>query len=150
MGRRLFDQLMMVAIMLMTFAHFLSEQKSLENYSFISLQSWHKLINVFLLIEQCSLVLYLGGLSKDVENALFGINLILILVLQERDSVQGEIKYSVIPLALNNSYLFITNFRSLTRANNEVPSSAKFANEPVPSSPSSSSCQDAAKYKKDK
>jgi len=51
MGRRLFDQLMMVAIMLMTFAHFLSEQKSFEYYCFIPLQSWHKLINVFLLIE---------------------------------------------------------------------------------------------------
>ena len=119
MGRRLFDQMMIAAIMVMTFAHFLSEQKSLSAYSFIPLQSWHKLINVFLLIEQCSLVLYLGGLSKDLENTLFGINLVLILVFQERDSVHGEIKYSVIPLAMNNAYLIITNLRSLTRSDDQ-------------------------------
>ena len=117
-GRRLFDQMMIFAIMIMTFAHFLSEQKSCDQYSFIPLQNWHKLINVFLLIEQCSLVLYLGGLSKDLENTLFGINLILILVFQERDSVEGEIKYSVIPLVMNNAYLFFTNFRSLTSSSN--------------------------------
>ena len=70
------------------------------------------------------MVLYLGGLSKDVENALFGLNLIMILVLQERDSVKGEIKYSVIPLALNNAYLFITNLRSLAiNKHDSVPSS---------------------------
>mmetsp|Transcript_5033 Transcript_5033/g.7564 ORF Transcript_5033/g.7564 Transcript_5033/m.7564 type:complete len:110 (-) Transcript_5033:849-1178(-) len=70
-------------------------------------------MNVLLLIEQCSLVLYLGGLSKDTENILFGLNLILILVFQERDSTTGEIKYSVIPLAMNNTFLFLSNCRSL-------------------------------------
>ena len=66
-------------------------------------------MNIFLLIEQCSLVLYLGGLGKDVEKTLFGINLILILVMQEKDEVHGEIKYSMIPLIINNTYLFLTN-----------------------------------------
>ena len=73
-------------------------------------------MNVFLLIEQCSLVLFLGNLSgtltNDVEATLFGINLILILILQEKDSVKGEIKWSVLPLIVNNSYMVYTNFKS--------------------------------------
>ena len=36
-GRRYFDQMMFYAIMIMTFAHFLAEQKRLESYSFIPL-----------------------------------------------------------------------------------------------------------------
>lgn len=99
--------------MVLTLAHFLSEQKSLQPYSFIPLSNWHKLINVFLLLEQCSLVLYIGGLTPDAQNVLFGLNLLLILVLQEKDSVHGEIKYSVIPLALNNLFLFATNFTNI-------------------------------------
>jgi len=51
MGRRFFDQMMIYAIMVMIFLHFLSMQTSLEPYSFIPLRNWHKLINVFLLIE---------------------------------------------------------------------------------------------------
>ena len=112
-GRRYFDQIMIYAIMAATFAHFLSEQKTFQPYSFIPLASWHKIMNVLLLVEQCSLVLYLGGLSKETESILFGLNLIMIIVFQERDSVTGEIKYSIIPLAMNNTFLFITNCRSL-------------------------------------
>jgi len=110
----MFDQMLLYAIMLITVCHFMAEQKCLMDYSFIPLKNWHKLVNVFLLLEQCSLVLYLGDLGKDVEHTLFGINLILILVMQEKDEVHGEIKYSMIPLCINNSYLFLTNFRSLT------------------------------------
>lgn len=110
MGRRMFDQMMIVAIMVISMCHFLAEQKTLQPYSFIPLRNWHKLVNVFLLLEQCSLVLYLGELSHDIERTLFGLNLILILILQEKDEVKGEIKYSMIPLCLNNSYLFFTNF----------------------------------------
>ena len=62
--------------------------------------------------------MYLGGLSKDVENTLFGINIFLILITQEKDSSTGEIKYSVIPLALNNTYLFFSNLRGLTSSEN--------------------------------
>jgi hypothetical protein len=103
---------MIGSIMVMIVAHFMSEQKSLQPYCFIPLKNWHKLINVFLLVEQCSLVLYVGGVSREVENLLFGLNLVLILVLQEKDSVHGQIKYSVIPLAINNIY-FLTNSKSL-------------------------------------
>jgi hypothetical protein len=71
--------------MFMIFAHFFSEQQSLKPYAFIPLRNWHKLINVVLLIEQCSLVLYLGRrsqtISKEMEGFMFGINLVMILVL---------------------------------------------------------------------
>lgn len=113
LGTRMFDQMMVYAIMALTFAHFMCELQTFRDWCFIPLESWHKLLNVFLLIEQCSLVLYLGGLSKEVENTLFGINLILILITQEKDSSTGEIKYSIIPLVVNNLYLFLTNLNSL-------------------------------------
>jgi len=70
LGSRRFDQTVVGAIMLMIFAHFLSEQKSLKQFSFIPLPSWHKLINVLLLIEQCSLVLYLGRVTNSVSKEL--------------------------------------------------------------------------------
>jgi hypothetical protein len=49
--------------MAMILTHFLSEQQCLKAYSFIPLSNWHKLINTSLLIEQCSVVLYLGRVS---------------------------------------------------------------------------------------
>ena len=109
----MFDQIMLAAIMLSTLCHFMAEQKSLQSIAFIPLASWHKLVNTFLLVEQCSLVLYLGNLSgtlsKDIEATLFGVNLLLIMVMQEKDSVTGEIKWSILPLALNNTYMLGTN-----------------------------------------
>lgn len=130
----MFDQMMLYALMLITFAHFMCEQKSLQDYTFIPLPNWHKLMNVFLLIEQCSLVLFLGNLSgtltHDVEATLFGVNLILILILQEKDSIKGEIKWSVLPLLINNSYMIYTNFKSyFWREDSQMASN--------PSSPSS-------------
>lgn len=130
----MFDQMMLYALMVITFAHFMCEQKSLQNYTFIPLPNWHKLMNVFLLIEQCSLVLFLGNLSgtltHDVEATLFGVNLILILILQEKDSIKGEIKWSVLPLLINNSYMIYTNFKSyFWREDSQMAT--------IPSSPSS-------------
>jgi hypothetical protein len=51
---------------------------------------------------------------------LFGINLVLILVLQEKDEVKGEIKYSILPLALNNTYLFLANLNTYFSLNNSL------------------------------
>ena len=85
----------------------------MKDYSFIPLKNWHKLINVILLLEQCSLVLYLGRvsntISKEIGETMFGLNLIMILVFQEKDSVHGEIKYSIIPLLINNGYMVYSN-----------------------------------------
>ena len=119
---------MLIAIMVATMCHFMAEQKSMQEVTFIPLAGWHKLVNTFLLIEQCSLVLFLGKLSgtigNEVEASLFGINLLLILVMQERDSVTGEIKWSVLPLALNNTYMVGANFVRYYQAKNpDGPSS---------------------------
>jgi hypothetical protein len=113
----------------MIFAHFFSEQQCLKAYSFIPLQNWHKLINVLLLIEQCSLVLYLGRrsqtISKELEGFMFGINLIMILVFQEKDQVHGEIYYSIIPLLLNNLYMLYSNFNQLVQLASQSSTSPK-------------------------
>lgn len=119
--------------MFMVFAVFFSEQASLKEYSFIPLPNWHKLINVLLLVEQCSLVLYLGRvsgtLSRDLGEAMFGLNLVLVLVFQEKDSVHGMvgINYSLIPLLINNGYMFYSNCVSLaaSRDNIEPPAFMK-------------------------
>lgn len=117
LGVRSFDQTLIYGIMAMILAHFFSEQNSLMHFSFIPLTNWHKLINVMLLIEQCSVVLYLGrvseSISKDLEDTLFGINLVLILIMQEKDQVHGEIKYSLIPVIMNNVYVISSNISSV-------------------------------------
>lgn len=65
-----------------------------------------------------------GTLSKDVEATLFGVNLLLIMVMQEKDSVTGEIKWSILPLALNNTYMVGTNaMRYYYSKNTDGPSS---------------------------
>ena len=132
LGTRPFDKMLVYALMFMVLAVFFSEQASLKQYSFIPLPNWHKLINVLLLVEQCSLVLYLGRvsgtLSRDLGEAMFGLNLILVLVLQEKDSVHGMvgINYSLIPLIINNGYMFYSNCRQLaSRDNIEPPSFIK-------------------------
>lgn len=51
MGRRMFDQMMIYAIIIISVCHFMAEQKSLMAYSFIPLKNWHKLVNIFLLVE---------------------------------------------------------------------------------------------------
>jgi len=51
LGPRMFDQMMLYALMVITLAHFMCEQKAFQNYTFIPLPNWHKLMNIFLLIE---------------------------------------------------------------------------------------------------
>ena len=43
----------------------------------------------------------------------FGINLILILIMQEKDQVHGEIKYSLIPVIANNLFAIYSNYSSV-------------------------------------
>ena len=63
------------------------------------------------------MVLYLGrvngNISADTEQSMFGMNIILVLVMQEKDAVRGEIFYSLIPIILNNGYVIYSNFTSL-------------------------------------
>jgi hypothetical protein len=50
-----------------------------------------------------------GSLSRECGEMLFGLNLVLILVLQEKDQVHGEIKYSIAPMLINNGYMAYSN-----------------------------------------
>lgn len=52
-------------------------------------------------------------MSKEMGEAMFGLNLIMILILQEKDAVHGEIKYSALPMILNNSYMVYSNGNQL-------------------------------------
>ena len=62
--------------------------------------------------------------------------------MQEKDEVRGEIKYSMIPLCINNTYLFLTNVFSLSKGNQQEAASAAASiggpsSAPEPISPSS-------------
>lgn len=84
-----------------------------------------------------------GTLTHDVEATLFGVNLILILIMQEKDSIKGEIKWSVLPLVINNCYMVYTNFKSyFWREDSQMASN--------PSSPSSYPAQGANNLKVNK
>ena len=51
---------------------------------------------------------------------MFGANLIMILVFQEKDQVHGEIYYSIIPLFLNNVYMLYSNFKQVVQIQYET------------------------------
>lgn len=63
---------------------------------------------------------------------MFGLNLILVLVFQEKDSVNGMvgINYSLIPLIINNGYMFYSNCRSLASKDEIEPPS--FMKDKIP------------------
>lgn len=48
-------------------------------------------------------------MTREVGEMLFGVNLVLILILQEKDAVHGEIKYSIAPMLINNGYMVYSN-----------------------------------------
>ena len=55
-------------------------------YVFLPTDSWHKLANVFMLIEYCSLIIYLARLRKEIEGYTLGLGICIIILLQEKDS----------------------------------------------------------------
>jgi hypothetical protein len=63
------------------------------------------------------------SISAELEQTMFGINLIMILILQEKDQVHGEIKYSLIPLALNNGYMLWSNLQQVRQIFSQPSSS---------------------------
>ena len=73
-----------------------------------------------LLLQQCSLILYIGRvnntITKDIGEAMFGVNLLLVMLFQEKDSVDGKvgINYSLIPVVMNNGYMFLSNLLQLS------------------------------------
>lgn len=71
-------------------------------------------------MQQCSLILYVGRVSntvsKDLGEAMFGVNLALVLLFQEKDSTHGQvgINYSLIPVLINNGYMAGSNLMQLS------------------------------------
>lgn len=73
---------------------------------FIPHESWHKLSNIALLIQFCSLIIYLARIPKYAQGYLLGAGTCLIIIMQERDSF--SFKYALIPLIFNNLLLIFS------------------------------------------
>ena len=72
-------------------------------YVFLSGESWHKLSNIFMLIEYCSLIIFLARIPEKYAGAILSIGTAIILILQEKDSYSYH--YAVIPLLFNQMIL---------------------------------------------
>ena len=59
---------------------------------------------------------------------MFGLNLIMILIFQEKDQVHGEIYYSVIPLLINNVYMLYSNFSQVVQLQYDQTTSGPIVN----------------------
>ena len=76
------------------------------NELFINEESWHKILNIALLIHFCSLMIYLARIPKQYRGYLMGVGTCLIVLMQEKDS--QSFKYALIPIIFNN-ILMITS-----------------------------------------
>jgi len=70
---------------------------------FIPIDSWHKLMNIGLLTQFCSLMIYLARIPKEYKGYLVGIGMCLIMMMQEKDAF--SFKYALIPVIFNNLLL---------------------------------------------
>jgi len=84
----------------------LSSHNSAE-YLFLPTDSWHKLSNIFLLIEYCSLIIFLARLRQELVGYTLAVGICIIIVLQEKDSFSYQ--YAVIPLIFNNLVLICSS-----------------------------------------
>ena len=55
-------------------------------YVFLPADSWHKLSNIFMLIEYCSLIIFLSKIPKQKEGYFFAMGTAIVIILQEKDS----------------------------------------------------------------
>jgi len=78
-----------------------------RDYVFLPVDSWHKLANVFMLIEYCSLIIYLARISKELQGYVFALGICIIIVLQEKDSFSYQ--YALVPLIFNNLVLICSS-----------------------------------------
>ncbi|CDW89904.1 UNKNOWN [Stylonychia lemnae] len=73
------------------------------NEIFISEQGWYKMLNISMLLQFCSLMIYLARIPKELRGYLMGVGTIVILLAQEKDS--QSFKYALIPLIFNNFFM---------------------------------------------
>ena len=57
-----------------------------QTYVFLPSDSWHKLSNIFMLIEYCSLIVYLSRIPKEKAGYVIAMGTGIIIILQEKDS----------------------------------------------------------------
>lgn len=72
---------------------------------FLEGDSWHKLQQIFLLIEYCSLIIYLANVPPKWQGYCLATGISIIVIFQEKDSF--DFKYALGPLIFNN-VVFIT------------------------------------------
>jgi len=72
-------------------------------YIFLPTDSWHKLSNVFMLIEYCSLIIFLARIQEQLVGYILAIGISIIIILQEKDSFSYQ--YALIPMLFNNLVL---------------------------------------------
>lgn len=78
-----------------------------KDYVFLPVDSWHKLANIFMLIEYCSLIVYLARISKELQGYVLALGICIIIVLQEKDSFSYQ--YALVPLIFNNLVLICSS-----------------------------------------
>lgn len=77
------------------------------DYIFLTTDSWHKLSNIFMLIEYCSLIIYLSRLREELVGYFLALGICIIVFLQEKDSFSYQ--YALIPLIFNNLVLICSS-----------------------------------------
>ena len=55
-------------------------------YVFLPGDSWHKLSNIFMLIEYCSVIIFLARIPKEKEGYFLAFGTAIVIILQEKDS----------------------------------------------------------------
>ena len=59
-----------------------------------------------LLIQFCSLMIYLARIPKALQGYVLGMGILLIVITEEKDFM--SFRYALVPLAFNNGLLFIS------------------------------------------
>ena len=83
------------------------ESEAAAQYVFLPADSWHKLSNIFMLIEYCSVIIFLARIPKEKEGYLLAMGTAIVIILQEKDSF--TYMYALIPLIFNNLILICSS-----------------------------------------
>jgi len=95
------------ALCFMVYRANLAFQIELTGLLFLQGDSWHKLSNVFMLIEYCSLIVYLARIPENKAGYCLAFGISIIIIMQEKDSYHYQ--YALIPLIFNNLMLICAN-----------------------------------------
>ena len=71
---------------------------------FLTIDGWHKLLNISMLIEFCALMTYLARIPEERKGYILGLGVMLVIIVEEKDFM--SMKYAMIPLTFNNTLLF--------------------------------------------